>query len=142
MGKTRFADNLAGGRLASMVYTAAAGAGDASKSWPVFCAPDDCKVLQVQIVPQATITGADTNSANLNLINKGSAGAGTTELGNIDFVNGTNATAFDAKDIVADTAIADATALSQGDVLAIEREKVGTGLAIPELIVVVTYRLT
>ena len=142
MGKTLYADGLSGGRLLAQAYVAAAAQTDATKEWPVFCAPDACKVLQVQIVPQSTITGTDTNSMNLNLRNKGAAGTGTTELGNVDFENGTDATGYDALDILADTAIASATALSQGDVLGLQRELVSGGLAMPELIVIVTFVLT
>jgi len=141
MGKTRFADYAAGMRLTNQAYLPAAGAADVTKSTPVFTAPDNCKVLQVQIVTQAAITGANTNSMNLNLINKGAAGIGATELGHIDFVSGTNSVAFDGKDLVADTAIASATELTAGDVLAVEREKVGSGLAMPEVLVIVTFTL-
>jgi len=142
MGKTIYADSQVGARISAVAYVPAAATADATKEWPVFCAPDSCKILQVQIIPQATITGTATNYFNLNLRNKGAAGAGTTELGNIDFLSGTNATGYDAKDIVADTAHASATALSQGDVLGLQRELVLTGLAMPELIVLVTYILT
>jgi len=143
MGKTIFADQAVGQRLMNIAYLPAAGAGDATKEWPIFCAPDSCKVLQVQIVTQAILTGADTESMNLNLRNKGAAGIGTAELGNVDFESGTDATAYDALDILADTAYADATALSQGDVLGLQREKVGSsGLAMPELIAIVIFILT
>lgn len=143
MGKSLYADGMSGGRLLTQTYIPNASAGDATKEWGIFCAPADCKVLQVQIVPQATITGQASNYFNLNLIDKGAAGSGSDELGNIDFSSsGVVATNFDGKDIVADTAIASATALTQGDVLALERELVSSGLAMPELIVIVTYVLT
>ena len=142
MGKTRFADNAAGMRLTAQSYIPAALAGDATKSTPIFCAPDNCKVLQVQVVAQADITGQATDYFNLNLINKGSSGAGTTELANIDFLNASvTATAFKGKGLLANTAVESATALTAGDVLAIERELVNSGLATPELKVVVTYTL-
>ena len=82
--------------------------------------------MTVYWVPNAAITGTATNYTNLNVINKGQAGAGTTELGNVDFASGTDATACDELALVAT-----AVAVAAGDVIALQAEKVSTGLAIP-----------
>lgn len=103
----------------------------------IFRAPFDCKIVSVEVIPDAAITGIDTNETNVNLINAGTDGAGTTELASVDFVTGTNG--------VAGTAIqlyAPATALSvtSGTILQIQLEKIGTGLALPRFLAIVTYQ--
>lgn len=117
-------------------YLPAVGAADATIAYPIFRAPDTCVVSKVEIVPQAAITGQDTNYRELNLINAGSAGAGTTELANIDLASGTNLTALDGKAFT----LAANVSMSAGDVLKIESALVGeTGLAVPALLVYVEY---
>jgi hypothetical protein len=103
----------------------------------IFRAPFDCKIVSVEIIPDAAITGADTNETNVNLINAGTGGAGTTELANIDFVSGTNGVAGTAIDLYSPT---DALALDAGTVLQLQLEKVGTGLALPRFLAIVTYQ--
>ena len=120
----------------AQAYVPAAAAGDATKEWPVFYADRACRILGVGVVPQATVTGADTNTFHWNVLNKGTDGNGTTEIGNVDFVAGTNADDFDYREIVAETA---SRRLNAGQVLSLQREKVGTGQATPEALVVVIY---
>jgi len=137
MGKTLFADNPAM-VLAINSHHPGKAAATATESRPVFVAPADCYIIALDVIPQATITGADTNSTNLNLIDKGTAGTGSTELANRDYVSGTNSTGFVKQSIYAP---ASPLEVSAGNVLAIELEKVGDGLIIPEMLVQVTYRL-
>ena len=113
-------------------------AADATTEWPIFYAERACRILRVGIVAYSTITGANTNSFNVNILNKGTAGVGTTEIGNKDFVSGTNATAFVPYNVVAESANA---AMAQGEVLNLVREKVGTGMDMPALLVVVSFEL-
>ncbi len=117
---------------------ASALAADATAEWPIFYADRDCRILRVGIVAYSTITGANTNTFHVNILNKGAAGVGTTEIGNKDFVSGTNATAFVEYDVVAESANA---AMARGEVLNLQREKVGTGMAMPALLVVVAFEL-
>lgn len=119
----------------SQTYLPATLAADATKAWPVFLASQDVQVVGAYHVPQATITGADTNSFNLNLINAGKNGAGTTEVGHVDYTSGTDAVAFGAVSL----GVTPFT-LAAGAVLTAQREKVGTGLAMPEGVVVIVYR--
>lgn len=141
-GYISFSDLYPGTKRVKMkqaaAYIPAAAATDNTKAWPVFLVPPThaVRVTKVEVVPQAAITGASTNSANWNLINKGTDGLGTTELANKDFVTGVNAAAFDVLVLYTPTTPAK---LAAGTVLALQREKVGTGLALPEALVVVHY---
>lgn len=103
-------------------------------SW---AAPADIKLVSVHFRPSAAITGADTNSTNYNLDDGGTDGDGTTELGNVDFASGTDATAGEEVELYAPT---DPVALSAGNMLKLEAEKVGSGLLIPSGIMVVRYQ--
>lgn len=96
----------------------------------VFVAPFDCTVTAVTYVANATITGADTNSRTLNLRNKGLTGAGSTAVASKAFTSGVNATAFDETSLTLSGTAANLD-LAAGDVLALQSDSVGTGLADP-----------
>jgi hypothetical protein len=102
----------------------------------VFIAPFKARIKSVSLVFDAAITGANTNTTHVNLINAGTAGSGTTEIGNIDYVNGTNAAAGAT---VALYAPATPLEVDAGTKLAIQHEKVGNGLDIPAALVVISY---
>ncbi|MBK8233017.1 MAG: hypothetical protein IPK72_21140 [Candidatus Eisenbacteria bacterium] len=123
----------------SLVKVPAHAAATATEQWPVFFAPFPCIVTGCKIVPQAAATGDNTNTTNLNLVNKGAAGSGTTELANLDPVTGTNLTAFADSSLTVTGSLANRT-LAEGDVLTLQHEKVGTGLAIAELLVEISYK--
>ena len=91
-------------------------------------ATDGLKLDGVDLHFSAAVTGQATNYTNVNLKNRGAAGDGTTELANIDFASGQNASAY-----VATTFYAPTTPLSlvAGAILTIEVEKVSSGLALP-----------
>lgn len=117
-------------------YLSAAAAGDATDEEVVFVAPFACKVRKVTVVPAAAVTGANTNSRNINLINRGTDGSGTTELANRDYLSGTNESKAVARDLYAPATY---LALAAGVVLAVQSELVGTGLALPSFHVVVEF---
>lgn len=127
--------DIPGVHVATAVMPASAAA-DATAEVPVFRAPFACKVRKVVLVPGAAITGTATNYHNLNLINRGTDGSGTTELANRDYLNGTNESKAVARELYAPASY---LALAAGAVLAIEKEKVGTGLALPAIQVIVEY---
>jgi cobalamin biosynthesis Mg chelatase CobN len=87
----------------------------------------------VSVTPHAAATGDNTNTTNLNLINKGAAGAGTTEVGNRDLPTGTNLVAMDEMTVPLNATFVNGVSLAEGDVLALQYEKVGTGLAVGPL---------
>lgn len=96
----------------------------------VFIAPFDCTVSAVTYTPNATITGADTNSRTLNLRNKGLSGIGTTVVASRAFTSGVNATGYDETTITLSGTAANLD-LVAGDVLALNSDSIGTGLADP-----------
>lgn len=109
-------------------------AATATESRALFVAPRACKVTAVSIVPDAAATGDNTNTTNIDIINAGSAGAGTTSIAALPLPTGTNLVALDETAITTTT-----TALAAGDVLSIKFTKVGTGLAVGPLVVKIVW---
>jgi hypothetical protein len=109
---------------------AAAAAADATADQVVGVAGVAGSVLTVTFTPDTVLTGADTNSATLSVVNKGTGGAGTAVVASKAFTNGVNAAATDETDITLTVTAADAV-VAVGDVLVLRRTKVGTGLATP-----------
>lgn len=118
------------GRVQYIAHIPAAAAADATADVAMIRLPYKCRVKKISYVALTTVTGADTNSRNIN------AKVGATEIGNVDFTSGVNATAKTLKDLTltATTANLDRAA---GDIVAFESEKVGTGLATTAGIVLV-----
>jgi hypothetical protein len=117
------------------VYHPGSAAGDATEEWALVAFDKDATVHSVSWVPQTAVTGANTNTFHLNVRNLGSDGATTsTEIGNVDFVLNTDAAALQETDIVSTD-----TAVVAGDVVSVQRELVGTGLATPEGAFVVVF---
>lgn len=108
----------------------AALAADATADFVIGVAPQTGAVTSVTFTPDAALTGADTNSMTGEVINKGQAGAGTTQVAAKAFTNGVNAPAFDETTITLNATAANLDVVA-GDVLAWRRTKVGTGLAQP-----------
>jgi hypothetical protein len=97
-------------------------------------------VTRVAYIPSATITGANTDTRTINVINKGQSGAGTTVVATLALVSGVNATGSDAKALTLSGTPANLV-VAQGDVLAFTSVHSGsTGLADPggQVIVEVT----
>lgn len=87
-------------------------------------------VSAVNFVAAATLTGANTNTRALSLINKGQAGAGTTVVATLQFNSGINATANTPTAITLSGTPANLT-VAQNDVLAWQSTHIGTGIADP-----------
>lgn len=83
------------------------------------------------------ITGANTNTRSVSLVNKGQAGAGTTVIATLQFNSGVNTTASDEKTITLSSTAADLV-VAAGDVLQWQSTAVGTGIADPGGLVSVT----
>lgn len=115
------------------IAVADSAAADATNYLAVWYAPFNCYVTSVKIAFTDDITGAATNYANLNLDDNDRS----TELANKDYSSGITATAGTELSLYAPTA--PGKSLSTGDNLYLEREKVGTGLAIPAFTMIVTY---
>jgi len=105
----------------------------------VFRAPFDCTVLGVGYVPVANITGANTDSRTINVINKGADGNGTTEIASIDFTSGVNATDYNETALTLSPTPADLD-VDEGDVIAWASLAPGTGIADPGGLAVITIQ--
>jgi hypothetical protein len=101
-------------------------------------APMTGKVTAASITPTAAITGANTESRNVVVTNKGQSGAGSTIVAEKDFTSGVNAPADDETAVTLSGTAANLLVVA-GDVLEIKSLHVGaTGLAAPDL----TARIT
>jgi hypothetical protein len=90
-------------------------------------------------VPNAAITGNDTNKFTLTIVNKGQAGSGTTVMATLDFANASNGVAYDEKAFTLSATAANLVVAS-GDVIAcVSTHTGGTGLANPGGHVVATF---
>jgi hypothetical protein len=87
-------------------------------------------VTRVAYIPSAAITGADTNTRTINIINKGQDGTGTTNVATLALTNGVNAAASDAKALTLSGTAANLV-VAQGDVLAFTSVHTASGLADP-----------
>lgn len=118
----------------AFAHIPAVDAGDSTIVYPLFYAPFTCKVQKVILIPQDDVSGHDTNRKNLNVLDSGADGDGTTEIGNLDLESGTDLAALDAKEIdVTDTQ------LTAGDVLSLQIELVSGGVALPTMLAITEY---
>jgi hypothetical protein len=120
------------GTLAGVQYLTAhvpaAVANAATAKVAALVAPFKCRIVSAEFVPLEDVTGADTDSRNLNLKLTDTDG---TEIANLDFADGTDAAALAAKALTMKGTEAQQT-LAAGEVIALESELVGTnGLALP-----------
>lgn len=91
-------------------------------------APFDGIVTAVRLVPEAAVTGNNTNNRIFTLVNKGQAGAGTTVVATLALTTGVNLAAFDEKPFTL-SVVAGATTVVAGDVLAVVEAVTASGLA-------------
>jgi hypothetical protein len=87
-------------------------------------------VTSVTYTPSAAITGANTNSRTLTLVNKGQSGAGTTVVAELALVSGVNPAANDEKALTLSATAANLV-VAEGDVLTFVSTHVGTGITDP-----------
>lgn len=88
-------------------------------------------VTTVTYIPATVLTGANTDSRTIVLVNKGQSGAGTTIVATKAFTSGVNAPADDATAITLSGTAANLV-VTAGDVLVWQSTHVGsTGLADP-----------
>lgn len=94
-------------------------------------ATHDSKVTSVSYIPDAAITGANTDTRRLSLVNRGQAGTGTTEIAALSFIAGVNAAENDEKAFTLHATHANRE-VAKGDVLELVSDSQGsTGLADP-----------
>jgi hypothetical protein len=102
----------------------------ATDSFTIGEAPFAGTVTAASYTPEAASTGDDTNKRTYTIVNKGASGAGTTVIGTLDLVTGNNLVAFDEKAFVL-SAVANATTVAEGDILAFVSTAVASGLVDP-----------
>lgn len=108
------------------VHVPLANAADATALVAGWVAPFKCLITSLQFTASAAVTGANTNSRNLN-VTLGDA----TEIANVDFAANSNAAKGTAKTIALTGTTAQKT-LAAGAALFLESELVGAGgLALP-----------
>jgi len=93
-------------------------------------APFAGSVSRVTFASDAAITGANTNTRRLSLMNRGQDGTGTTEIAAIQFNAGVNAPAFDEVVLPLSGTPANLN-VNEGDILAFFSDSIGTGIADP-----------
>ncbi len=114
----------------------AAGATDATIAYPVFVAPGHVEVQNINVVPQAAVSGQDTNYRTLAIVNVGGDGQGTSAVGSAYALS----SGHDLSALVKQSLAAALTLeLDAGAVLVLSNAKTGTGIATPALLVVVEY---
>lgn len=96
----------------------------------VFRAPFAGTVSAARYTPVAVITGVNTNTRKLEIINRGQTGAGTAVAASVQFDAGVNAVAFDEKALTLSSTSANLD-VAAGDILEFRSTAVGTGLADP-----------
>jgi hypothetical protein len=101
-------------------------------------APFDGTVTGVTYTPTTAITGANTNTRSVSLVNKGQDGTGTTVIATLQFNSGTNAPAMDETAIPLSGTPANLV-VAAGDELQWQSTHVGTGIADPGGRVEVTF---
>lgn len=123
--------------VTSIAGQAVAGTPD---EFPIIRIPVNATVTAVYYVAKSTLTGANTNYCSVTLRNRGAAGAGATNVANLDFVSAVNATAYAPVTITLNTTAANLN-VTAGDSLTCEKLNTGTGLALPAGALVVHYKV-
>ena len=116
-------------------------AATATRRSPIFVAPFNCELGEVALINSVLATGATGTTKNINIVNGGQEGAGTTELANRDLITGVNLAV--GKTLIFDN-IQGASAevfLTQGDIIELEYELVGGGIAIGPVIAYIAFRV-
>ena len=101
-------------------------ASDATSDFPIFVAPYPCYIVNVFAHYQDAVTGADTNSQNINIDTRTAAGASAVEIANRDHANGVNAAENEVHQFTFTGTTAQRT-LTEGMIVMVEYEEVGTG---------------
>lgn len=103
----------------------------------VHAVQSDGTITAVTYAAVTAITGANTNTRSVTLVNKGQAGSGTTAVATLQFNSGVNAAASDEKAITLSSTAADLVVVA-GDILQWQSTHVGTGIADPGGLVRIT----
>jgi len=114
----------------TLVLLVLAAATDVDRSDILGEAPFDGTISAVGYIPNAAITGANTNTRKVAVTNRGLGGLGTTEVAGLQFNSGVNAVKWDKKAVTLSVTPADLE-VAAGDVLTFDTTAPGTGIADP-----------
>lgn len=103
----------------------------------VMVVPRDGTISAVTYTTVTAVTGANTNTRSVSLINKGAAGSGSTVIATLQFNSGVNTSAAVPRTITLSSTAADLNVVA-GDVLQWQSTAVGTGIADPGGLVAIT----
>lgn len=87
-------------------------------------------VTGVAYIPVAAVTGANTNTRTLAIVDKGGAGAGSTQIASLALTSGSNLAADRENALTLSGTPANLT-VAKGDVIELTSVHAGTGLADP-----------
>lgn len=104
----------------------------------VWIAPFDGTVTAVTYAPVTAITGANTNTRSVSLVNKGTDGAGSTVIATIQYNSGVNAAASDENTVTLSATPANLL-VTAGQILQWQSTAVNTGIADPGGLINVTF---
>lgn len=107
----------------------------------IWVVPSACTVTSVTYAPVTAITGANTNTRSVSLVNKGTDGSGSTVVATIQYNSGVNAAASDENTVTLSGTPANLN-LAAGVLLQWQSTAVGTGIADPGGLVNVTSSTT
>jgi hypothetical protein len=103
-------------------------------------------VTSVTYVPDALITGANTNTRTVALKNRGQDGNGANVVATLALTAGVNAPAFDEKALPLNTTLTNNVAtnlvVAKGDILSFESNSIGMGLADPGGLILIEFTRT
>jgi hypothetical protein len=126
-----------GGNLTVPVNLESTGNAASTGNLPAWVAPYKCTITAVSLVPSAAITADGTNYAVYTLT-RHTAGATATTVATRSWI-ATNSAAVTAEAMTLSATAANLI-LAQGDTLTIVKTAAGTGLVIPNCLLMVTYQ--
>ena len=128
-----------GGPLQACAYVPSQATAGTDDNWPVWQAPAGCTVTGAVFVPSAAVTADPTNNAVYTLTRRRDGGSATTvatrSWADTDSVAST-------PESMALSGTAANLVLAAGDTLEVVKTHGGTGLVVPDGMLVVTYELT
>lgn len=105
----------------------------------LFRAPCRGVITAVELTPNTTQAGANTNYFTVNVRNRGAAGAGTGVPAALAFTSGVDLTALTPKTLTL-SGTSSVLAVAEGDVITAEKAVTGTGLACPAGAITVHFK--
>ena len=90
-----------------------------------------CHVVAIYLQFATDVTGQDSHTFHLNLIDRGTAGTSSNEMANRDYTSGTNESAFVERTYYSPSGAG--LGLVENQVLSLQREKVGNGMDMPAI---------